>query len=590
MATVVRYWIACLLALALASQGAAQGSVFKNFITRKGPHLYDGDQRFRYVSFNIPELIHLESRPSSIPNSRFAPTQEESLDALAAIHLMGGKVARTYTISVCCAKSTDQPDWFHIKAPGVFNEVLFRSMDRVLALANQLGVRLIVPLINQWSFHGGFAEFAKLYNKQPEAFFQDAQVIAAWKDFLTKLFNRRNTVTGTLYKNDKAIMAWQLGNEMGGWDNLTDVTWQLDIAKFIKESAPQQLVSINMLGGLYPLIKTSAYYKPGQRKLDAMAEHGVLTTPYIDIYGSNFYNTSKQHDAGSAVEHELQLINGKYNAQKAYAIDEFGFMATYMMESTMQVALSQNVSGVLIWSLRHHARDGGWHVHREGYNQNYPGQSYWSYHYPGFPSTPAKESEGFPPDEQDVMRFAKAWAHLIDGKEPPRQGRMPYSPPILFDPATRLQKGARNVPLSWMGSAGADFYSVARIANGVAAQIGFQVLDNVRSIAGGYPTIITDANAPCGVDVSRFDARLLPSDVVLMVDCPQMYYVVGACTAEGRCTDNSNVVGPLRLDCVAEVASLRGRPARLAGGQERNQQKAVAITCDNELKRCNWML
>lgn len=36
------------------------------------------------------------------------------------------------------------------------------------------------------------------------------------KDIITYVLNRRNTVNGIYYKDDPTILAWQLGNELGG--------------------------------------------------------------------------------------------------------------------------------------------------------------------------------------------------------------------------------------------------------------------------------------------------------------------------------------------------------------------------------------
>jgi len=38
---------------------ADDNSTFKNFITVKGDKIFDGDKQFRFVSFNIPNLLSI---------------------------------------------------------------------------------------------------------------------------------------------------------------------------------------------------------------------------------------------------------------------------------------------------------------------------------------------------------------------------------------------------------------------------------------------------------------------------------------------------------------------------------------------------
>ena len=55
---------------------------------------------------------------------------------------LGGKVARVYVLS------HGESDDFHITAGGALNERWFLVLDRVIQIAGELGVRLILPFVN----------------------------------------------------------------------------------------------------------------------------------------------------------------------------------------------------------------------------------------------------------------------------------------------------------------------------------------------------------------------------------------------------------------------------------------------------------
>src|ERR1700689_2839827 len=59
-------------------------SGFSNFITARDGHLMDGDQPFRFISFNIPNLSYTEDNMQFDQTSGFRlPAQFEIDDALA---------------------------------------------------------------------------------------------------------------------------------------------------------------------------------------------------------------------------------------------------------------------------------------------------------------------------------------------------------------------------------------------------------------------------------------------------------------------------------------------------------------------------
>ena len=79
--------------------------------------------------------------PFSGTNQWRLPDEFEIRDALVSIKQMGGKVARIYVFSV--RKEGDTVEIFHVECPGKFNEEAFKTFDKVLQIADEVGIQLL---------------------------------------------------------------------------------------------------------------------------------------------------------------------------------------------------------------------------------------------------------------------------------------------------------------------------------------------------------------------------------------------------------------------------------------------------------------
>ena len=78
-------------------------------------------------------------------------------------------MVRSYTLSVRKpGESENVPR--HVLAPGEFNEDAFEALDKVLQIANEKGLRVIVPFVDNWIWWGGIKEYAAFRGKEKEAF------------------------------------------------------------------------------------------------------------------------------------------------------------------------------------------------------------------------------------------------------------------------------------------------------------------------------------------------------------------------------------------------------------------------------------
>src|SRR6476660_3505120 len=99
------------------------GSVYaqndmRYFITRSGDKLMEGDNEYRFISFNIPSLHLVEDNMAfEATNEWRFPDEFEINDALTTIKAMGGRAARTYVIAIC-KKTGPNAIPCHVKRPG----------------------------------------------------------------------------------------------------------------------------------------------------------------------------------------------------------------------------------------------------------------------------------------------------------------------------------------------------------------------------------------------------------------------------------------------------------------------------------------
>ena len=365
--------------------------------------MFEKDKPFRFISFNIPNLSYTEDNMQfEKPGNFRLPSAFEIDDALATIQQMGGRVARIYVLSV--RKTNDAPDVpRHILGPDKLNEEAMVVLDQVLETANRRGVRLIIPFIDQATWRGGIEAYAGFRGKTKPEFFTDPQVKADYKNLVKIVLNRVNTRTGVMYKDDKAVLAWELGNELK-----PPVEWVREMAPYLKELDPNHLVA------------ESFFTDPDNPGVDIVQDHLYQGDPVVMI---------------QKIRESLKRAAGK----KVYMVGEFGFISTEGMRAIMDTTIQEPaIAGALIWSLRFHNQDGGYYWHDEPWG----GDFFKALHWPGGP-------EGEHYDETRFMRLVRSEAWQIQGVPTP-----PLEAPV---PPTELTVTDGGV-VNWRGSTGAAQY------------------------------------------------------------------------------------------------------------------------------------
>ncbi|QNN21900.1 hypothetical protein HED60_06320 [Planctomycetales bacterium ZRK34] len=441
---------ACLLMSLLIvspSRAADPAGGFEHFITRDGDVLKDGDQVYRFIGVNMPGLNLPYDYFYGIDERMILPTPWEQEDGFKTMQRMGVTCVRTWNLSIAAPGEKNAERFKCVLGPGQFNEKAFVAMDHMMALANKYQVRVIFSLTaDHGDFLGGVGEYTAHRGKPRKAFFTDPQLKDDYKATVKHVLTRRNTVTGVRYADDKAILAWQFGNEMERTRPGEEIqrAWQAEMAAYMKSLDPNHLV---------------AY---GRRFFPDKPDPNIDIVDY-HYYGGDWLQKIKDHLA-------------KTKGKRPFLIGEFGLESNpKKVDEFLDAVVDSDVAGAMIWSMYFHHRDGGfWHhgiITQEGAK---------SYHWPGF-ETGAKVHE------REIMQSMREHAFAIRGmKTPPIQA--PEAPQMLpFDDMALF---------SWRGAAGASSYIIQRAPK--AAGPWNTIAENVIDSTPCYRPLFADAAARPG--------------------------------------------------------------------------------------------
>ena len=500
-----------------------------NFIRREGSMLMDGNSVFRWVSYNVPNLLLLEDRPPCLygfpvcrrevskpavdsngysygleegkscivpKNERIdgsqwvIPNPWEQEDAIQSVSAVAGRVIRTYTLAV--------GPTYHICGIRTYFEPAFVAIDNALAIARKHRIRLMIPIINNhWGgdsnksmAFGDYGAFAALRGLPPSAFFTNCTIRDDFKHLIGFLLNRVNSVNSIRYCNDECILGWQLGNELGGWDESPPpAQWTLEMASLIKQLAPNTLVIDGMMGGL---------------DAPSRFDKSLLNSPLVDVFSCHYYYGLSDL---FRVKRDAKYVHG---FAKGFVCDEFGLCTTSTIESLVNSIMpeSSHVSGVNLWSLRYHSEFGGFYRHFEK-------DSHWSYHVPGFPAV-----TGFVKDERRIVQFMRKCALKIAGLP----SSLPYPVPNAPSIATLNTTPITPLAIRFRGSAAAAYYKIYRSQDDKATWklLSGQVYDNV----GWSDAIYCDETSSKGIEY---------------------FYKVEAVSLDGAVSNDCLILGPLMI-------------------------------------------
>lgn len=281
------------------------------FVRVRGSEFVIGDRPFRFVGANIDPMHGPQNR------ARY----KEILDALV---IDGLTVARIWALGEDVA--TAGP-WLRQHAlfragPDGFLEAAYLQLDRVLAQARRVGLRVIITLSNHWTDYGGAPMYLRWAGKSHhglgfEDFYSDDKTREYFRQGLLRLLERRNTVTGIPYVEDPTIFAWELMNEsmiLSSRGEEARLRWIREMAQFIRSHDKNHMISAGLLGYSY------------KREREQWIR--VHKLPEIDYADSHLY--MQNSEGGVSLQRMYDYLDdraqlARFVIKKPLVIGEFGF-------------------------------------------------------------------------------------------------------------------------------------------------------------------------------------------------------------------------------------------------------------------------
>ena len=265
-------------------------------------------------------------------------------------------------------------------------------LDYVVAAAAERGLRLVIPFTNNWSDFGGIDQYVRWAGEDTHgAFYTDGRIRGWYRDWVSTLLNRVNTITGVAYKDDPTIMAWELANEprcvgsgtypRGECDVDTITTWAAEMSAHVKSIDDRHLLSAGDEGFFcrapedWVLAEKygASEYGPGMGEdcSDGVDTVALASLPHIDMMSMHLYpdhwRTSAAWGEGWILEHAREAAA----VGKPVYLGEFGWQdkATRMpvYHSWLNLVRTHGIDGALYWLLSSEQDDGTLYPDYDGF-------------------------------------------------------------------------------------------------------------------------------------------------------------------------------------------------------------------------------
>ena len=213
-----------------------------------------------------------------------------------------------------------------------------QKIDFLIAEAGKRHLRLIISFLDFWAFTGGAQQMRAWYGSQDKDsfFFTDPRTVADYRTWVKFVLERRNTITGTLYRDDPVIMAWDLMNEPQAPLRLRK-SWLATMSGFVKSLDPNHLVAT------------------GEDRLNP-ADFHIPTIDFVTWHGYPLYFGVRPGIFDGFIRRSCQLAR---THSKPVILEEFGLARSNRNPDQAQaykawldsLRFDQDCAGWLVWRL-----------------------------------------------------------------------------------------------------------------------------------------------------------------------------------------------------------------------------------------------
>lgn len=414
----------------------------RDFVSRQGGDLVVAEQTLRFGGANV-SWLGIRSDKGDGSDARF-PDEFEVRSLFDSASMMGISVIRARGLlgsagcALCVLPEPGKPE----------NETVLRAADHVVKLAHDHGIKLILPLAGtagdcakpaDRARGGDICAYVRAHGKTDAAsFFTDPAIIADFSAHVSALLGRVNLETGLAWRDDPAILAFETCNSCAGDAPPGAVgRWSAQIAALVHAQDKLHLV---MSGALSE--------RAGRFGSGPPVASADIAPPGIDIVGISPDTAHLQDalDAAMADGHPVIIENLPWSPA---AFTKLADLEDYLARLRKRRALN----GALISEFSGLSANGGYLADSD------PARP--ALFYPGTTTKAADAAE-----MQTRARALRRFAFGMSGF---------YVTPMFATPDAPLILSVTAGHVRWRGAAGADSYSIWRVANAKQAQPNWQL-------------------------------------------------------------------------------------------------------------------
>jgi len=285
--------------------------------------------------------------------------------------------------------------------PGKFNEHALRALDYVLAEADRFGIKLVIPLVNNWEDFGGMNQYVRWYAESsgrksgasapsvqlPEAqqntariegpmgrfyrihvaagfthddFYRIDEIKRWYKAYVSMVLARVNTFNGRRYADDPTVLAWELANEPRSSDRSGEIVraWISEMADFVKFIDRNHLLGTGEEG--FDVSRT-AFHLSSEYSNQAWLFDGTtgvsftvnLQVPNVDVASIHLYSEAWKFSATDGTQWILDHAEVSRRLGKPLILGEFGAISKRQLvyEGWLNALLQSQSAGGLVWQV-----------------------------------------------------------------------------------------------------------------------------------------------------------------------------------------------------------------------------------------------
>jgi len=308
-----------------------------DFVKTEGTHFKIGDKKYYYLGTNFWYGINLGSKGAGGNRERLV----RELDRLKELGINNLRI-------VAGSEGPDTEPYRMVPslqtAAGVYNPEVVDGLDFLLSEMKKRDMYAVMCLTNFWNWSGGMSQYLVwagaadsipyppphpggdwgVFQQFTAQFYSNAKAMELLDNHIKAMVNRKNTYTAINYKDDPTIMAWELGNEPRGVNNIAAYsTWVDKTSSLIKQLDPNHLVTTGSEG------RTSSPASGTDPEKDHVLSSIDYQTIHIWVQNWNVYNpynadATFQPSVDYAINYlnEHEAISKKIN--KPLVLEEFG--------------------------------------------------------------------------------------------------------------------------------------------------------------------------------------------------------------------------------------------------------------------------